>query len=220
MMVTDCMASFGKRLAPDQLWTEAETKSLFALGQQYAECVSVQPFEDVLGNIYQELASQYGKKLLGQYFTPAPVAQMLAKLQHQPAIFERQATVSASDPAVGSGVMLLQFLNVIAEDNPNHLERVFIHGIDLDRVCVRIATLQVLANNFFHQLNLRKLEMWHGNALDDPAKLQCYFSGATQGFLDAASQEQPENPTPSPDPQKNPKIRSKTNEDNGQMDLF
>lgn len=177
------MASFGKRLDPDKLWTEAETKHLFALGQQYAECVHAEPFGDILGNIYHELASQYGKKLLGQFFTPTPIAQMMAKMQYQPKIFQQQETVSISDPTVGSGVMLLQFLEAVFSDNPEYLQRVSVHGIDLDILCVRMATLQVLSNNLIHQLNIGEVQMWHGDTLGDPQELQCYFSAATQNFL-------------------------------------
>ena len=77
-MLDDCLAGFGKRLS--QPWKEQTNERLFELGGLYANAVIENPWADVLGGVYQELASNYGRKALGQFFTPAEVTKCIAQM--------------------------------------------------------------------------------------------------------------------------------------------
>ena len=134
----DIMAGFGLRLKGNELWTEDQTKHLFALGQQYAEAVRANPFEDILGQTYQEIATNFGKKHMGQYFTPGSMAGMMAQIQYEPRWFEEKEVVFMQEPASGSGVMALEFLKAVYQDNPDYVHRLSISCIDLDRLCARM----------------------------------------------------------------------------------
>lgn len=198
MMLKDCMASFGIRLKEHEYWTEEQTAHLFALGQQYAQCVQANPFGDVLGHVYQELVSSYGKKMLGQFFTPASIARMTAEINYSPELFENQETVRFLEPTVGSSVMPLQFMSTVHNDNPEYLRKLSITGVDLDIVCVQMSTLQLLANNLIHQLNLGEIAVFHGDSLGRPDDLVQYFGASTEEFLRLAKiqdnrDEKPEN---------------------------
>jgi type I restriction-modification system DNA methylase subunit len=82
---------------------------------------------DILGTIYEERIT-YGEH--GQYFTPQPIAAMLASIVATDG-------VSVSDPAgCGSGRMLL----AAAKTSPNAK----MHGVDRDQCCAKITTLNMM----------------------------------------------------------------------------
>ncbi len=74
----DNMASFSHKL--NTPWDEPTNTHLFELGRLYAQQIIAQPFADILGETYQALATNYGRKSLGQYFTPHEVAQALQRV--------------------------------------------------------------------------------------------------------------------------------------------
>lgn len=179
-MLDDCLASFGKRLL--EPWTEKQNEHLFALGGQYSRAVFENPFQDVLGIIYQELATSYGKKGMGQYFTPDSIAMMMAKIQYDSKIFEKKGAVTVYEPTAGSGVMLLGFMRNIMMQNPEFLRKLSLTAIDLDLICVKMTVLQVLANNLIHKGNLGEVKVFHGNSLGNPEDLSLFFHASTPEF--------------------------------------
>ena len=164
-MIDDCLASCGiplKNIPPEEVHS-----ILFDLGQQYAQCVMESPpFYDVLGTVYMELVGQYGQKALGQYFTPWPVASMMARMVYHDAVIPDVGLYRMSDPACGSGVMALAFASSVMDSNgPEVLKRVSFTGIDVDYLCARLFALQLLGNCMIHRVELGEVLVFHGNAL-------------------------------------------------------
>ena len=155
----------------------------------YARCIQDAPFADILGMVYQSLASNYGTKALGQYFTPEPLANMMAKMTYNQQIFENQHAVRFSEPASGSGIMVLSFMKTVFEDSPDYMKKLSVTVVDLDVTCVKMSVLQVLANNLIHQLNLGEIKAFQGNSLGDPAKLNSFYHASTPEF-DALMEKQ------------------------------
>ncbi len=184
-MIDDCMASLGKRL--DEPWSDSQNSHLFELGGQYSRAVQENPFQDVLGMIYQELATNYGKKGLGQYFTPDHLAMVMAKIQYSSEQFEKPGVVTVCEPAVGSGVMLLAFMKNIMQEKPEFLRKLSVTGVDLDMTCVKMSVLQVLANNLIHSGNLGEIRMFQGSSLGDPHDLSLFYHASTPEFDELAS---------------------------------
>ena len=179
-MIDDCLASMGKRLS--QPWSDDQNSLLFDLGGLYAQTVIENPFSDVLGAIYQELASGYGKKRMGQYFTPDSIAECMAMMQLDKADLDAKKIITVCEPCVGSGTMLLAFFRVALSYGSHYLQKISVTGIDLDQLCVKIATLQILANNLLHNGNLGEIVMLRGNSLGDPKDLTTFYHASTPSY--------------------------------------
>ncbi len=126
---------------------------------------------DPLGDIYiREIT--YGEH--GQFFTPQPIADMMAAIIHTPSKSEPGREV-VCDPCCGSGVMLL----AAAKQNPD----VFLSGIDLDRRCAMMTTLN---------MSMRGLEadIYHGDALSQ--EMHTVWMVRHGGFIQ--EKEKPETP--------------------------
>lgn len=140
------------------------------------------PFRDVLGDVYMQLVSAWGKSALGQYFTPEPIAQLMAAMTG-PSELPTTGLFKACDPAVGSGVMMSAFLRQILEtQGPDALKRVSVTGIDLDPVCIRMFALQMLANCNIHRFQIGELLAFHGNALGDLSRLTTILHASAPGI--------------------------------------
>lgn len=103
-------------------------------------------FADILGPVYMDLAGRWAKQSLGQYFTPWPICRLMASATLAQDIAERleDGDVSVSDPACGSGAMLLAVRSVVAERFGRAASaRVKCFGQDIDRVCVQMARIQL-----------------------------------------------------------------------------
>jgi len=210
MILDDCLAGFGVRL--EKAWEPEVEKHLFKLGGLYADAVINAPFSDLLGGVYQELSSQFNRKGMGQYFTPESVATLKAKMVFSSDDFEKKPVVTFCEPTVGSGVLALAFMAVTHEENPHYLEKLSMTMIDLDRMCVKMATLQVMANNLVHSRKLGEIRAYHGNSLGDPKNLSLFYHASTPEF-DAASEKEDATTPAKP---KTP-LRSDIT---GQLDLF
>lgn len=145
---------------------------LFELGQMYARSVlAAAPFTDVLGDTYMDLVSTGGQKILGQYFTPEPIARLMVGLT-APDISEinNAELFRLYEPSCGSGVMVLQFMRYLVENHgPDVLEKISVTGIDLDSVCAKMFAVQMLANGMIHGFSYGELLVCQGNSLGDAA---------------------------------------------------
>lgn len=101
---------------------------------EYQLHLRANPYTDPLGEYFQEHISN-GKQ--GQYFTPEPIATLLAKIQGRAPITHKLI----EDPACGSGRLLLHFAK-------HHPENLFM-GSDISPTCTKMAAL----NFFFHNLS-------------------------------------------------------------------
>ncbi len=115
----------------------------------YAEAVEANPFQDILGELFMRLDIQSARA--GQYFTPFPIAEMMARMQFDKDLFKRQVEekgeVTVCDPAVGSGVMLLAFASVVHRELGRWgTDRLRLYGQDIDLRCVNMCRIQLRMN--------------------------------------------------------------------------
>lgn len=136
----------------------------------YIEAVQrSEPFEDVMGSVYMECASHWGRSEMGQYFTAQTVADTMALMllgtdthDHKP---DGQLW-RVIDPCVGSGVMLLSMSRAILRDNgPDALKHWSMTGVDLDRTCSMMFAVQMLANCAVHGFRFGEIVALTGNSL-------------------------------------------------------
>lgn len=116
-------------------------------------------FNDVLGNVYHEL--EIHNERAGQYFTPYPICQMMAKTQIVPGIndtIEQQGFVRASEPACGSGALIIALADEMHQQQINYQQRLHVTAVDLDQCCAHTAYVQ------FSLLHIPAVVI-HGNTL-------------------------------------------------------
>ncbi len=105
------------------------------MSQMFGELVDAMTRDenDILGDLFQGSIT-YGEA--GQFLSPQSIAELLARMSVDPdARPTRDRTIYVSDPACGTGRMLLAATNV----NP-HLECV---GVDVDARCVKITSVNL-----------------------------------------------------------------------------
>lgn len=134
----------------------------------YEDLVSrEEPWTDILGPVYMDLGSRWGKQTLGQFFTPQSIATMMSMMS----VFGMEEApdnkvIRACDPACGSGVMMLSLAQaVLKQGGPEALKRHSFTGVDLDPICARTMALQFMANCAIHQIEVGELVVLHGNSL-------------------------------------------------------
>ena len=83
------------------------------------------PFSDVLGPYYIEIGSQFSRSFRGEFYTPKPVGDLMAKmLIDAPAVIEAGRAITVSDPASGSGGLVLSVAAEFAKAKAVDLLRV------------------------------------------------------------------------------------------------
>jgi len=138
----------GFRAALDR-YTYEQGRELGRLFGLYVEAVEDLPFRDILGSLFMRL--DVNSVRAGQYFTPWPIAEMMARMTFDREEFLRlvkeRGSVSVCDPACGSGVMLLAFGKVVHDalgrDGTNGLR---LYGTDIDSRCVAMCRIQLRMN--------------------------------------------------------------------------
>lgn len=115
----------------------------------YVSAVEAEPFRDVLGELFMRLDVNSARA--GQYFTPWSIAEMMARMQFDRAVFEKtvaeKGMVTVCDPAVGSGVMLLAFAKVVHDElGRQGLKHLRLYGQDIDQRCVNMCRIQLRMN--------------------------------------------------------------------------
>lgn len=130
-------------------FTFSQGQELGRLFNLYLETVEELPFTDILGPLFMRLDSRSARS--GQYFTPAPVAEMMARMSFDGGLFRRtvreHGTFSVCDPAAGSGVMLLAFARIVHDDSGREgVSRLRLYGMDIDRRCVTMCRIQLRMN--------------------------------------------------------------------------
>jgi len=115
----------------------------------YTDTVEEMPFRDILGELFMRLDVNSARS--GQYFTPWPIAEMMARMQFSRERFEalvaEKGEVTVCDPAVGSGVMLLAFAKVVHDElGRKGLGKLKLYGTDIDQRCVLMCRIQLRMN--------------------------------------------------------------------------
>lgn len=124
-----------------------------------------------------------------QYFSPGTICRFMAEMQFNEELLEKKKTVSICEPSIGAGGMLLAFLQVIMGKNPEYMKKLSVCSINLDPICVKMTTLQIMANLLIHQQVLGKLLMFHGNSLDKPQNLSTFYHASTPLFMSLQKEE-------------------------------
>lgn len=77
------------------------------------------PFEDVLGAYYLEVASKSTKDLRGEFYTPQAISRLMARMSFEPEqIIAANRPISVLEPASGAGGMILAMAELLT---PQHV---------------------------------------------------------------------------------------------------
>ena len=130
-------------------YTYEQGQELGRLFNLYLQAVEELPFRDILGTLFMRL--DVNSVRAGQYFTPWPLAEMMARMTFDRDSFletvSERGTVSVNDPAVGSGVMLLAFAKVVHDAlGREGTDRLRLNGMDIDVRCVNMSRIQLRMN--------------------------------------------------------------------------
>ncbi|MDN0082366.1 N-6 DNA methylase [Crenobacter sp. SG2305] len=154
----------------DRIPDDARAKITTAIGE-YDAALQRYPWADLLGDVYQALASQGARQSLGQFFTPDHVCRLISQMNYKTIPANRKELFRVSDPACGGGAMLLAFCNEVLErQGPEALQGVGVYACDLDAYCARMCAVQLLANCFSQQVELGEIVVLRGNSLSDERK--------------------------------------------------
>ena len=115
----------------------------------YVDATEAEPFRDILGEVFMRLDVK--SVAAGQYFTPACIAEAMARMSFNREEFERlvreKDEVTVCDPCVGSGVMLLAFAKVVHQEFGRWgTNRLRLYGTDIDQRCVHMCRIQLRMN--------------------------------------------------------------------------
>lgn len=100
---------------------------------------------DVLGRVFHAL--ELHNKYKGQYFSPDAICQMMAMMTVGDADdmkerIARRGFITAMEPCVGSGAMILALARAMREAGINYQEHLHVTAIDIDPKCVHMAYIQ------------------------------------------------------------------------------
>lgn len=116
---------------------------------------------DYLGEVYMQIASMSKSKVLGQFFTPFHICEMMARVQLgdiKCLISKSQMEnrrVSIMEPCAGSGAMLLACKKVIIEEVGLYgLDHFEFFAQDIDPVCVKMCRVQMTLTDYRYMTNL------------------------------------------------------------------
>lgn len=100
---------------------------------------------DVLGELYMTLGVSNAD--MGQFFTPPSISCLLSKLaidsEHIHSQVKRRGFVTLSEPASGSGAMVIAFANSMLELGINYQQHLHVTLVDLDIRAVHMAFIQL-----------------------------------------------------------------------------
>lgn len=112
--------------------------------------------DDLLGDAYEYLMRHFAVqsgKAKGQFYTPAEVSRVMAKIVGAGAAQSQSETVY--DPTCGSGSLLIK----VADEAPRGLT---IYGQEIDNATAALARMNMILHD--HE----SAEIWQGNTLADP----------------------------------------------------
>lgn len=117
--------------------------------------------QDLLGELYMALGLGNDKK--GQFFTPYDVCRCMAEMNWGNASdqIEENGWISANDPAVGAGALLIAFANTFRRHNVNYQQSVLFvaQEIDFTTACMCYIQLSLLGCPGY---------VYVGNTITDP----------------------------------------------------
>lgn len=98
---------------------------------------------DFLGTVFMHLNLGDGYK--GQYFTPQSIAEMMAKitLSNCHKMIEQKGYIALSEPACGSGVMIIASVNYLMAEKFNPQQQLWVHCQDVDFSAAMMCYIQL-----------------------------------------------------------------------------
>ena len=126
-------------------YTDDERKKIESLAQITVSAYEQNPQQDFLGELYMRL--DFGDSWHGQYFTPWPIAYVMAQMTLGPEKqqLDEKGYISVCDPACGAGCMLLAAAATYQDssDTPTYQDDVLFVGQDLDRNVALMCYIQL-----------------------------------------------------------------------------
>jgi len=134
-----------------------------------------QEIHDYLGDAYMYLS--IGNARAGQYFTPWPVARMMAEMLWSKEEYEKAKAenrkLTLDDPCVGSGVMLLAWKAVIIKNlGIEGLDQYGFYGQDVDELMVHMCRIQMWLTDYRYMADLLIVTAYEMKELKDQGKLK------------------------------------------------
>ena len=125
-----------KKYSRDELYEFPKMLSHLTLALE--EC-----HNDFLGEIFMEL--EIGNSNLGQYFSPYSISKLISELNcgDLDEQLKNKAFVSLSEPACGSGSMIVAFAEVMRSKGFNPQQQLFVECWDLDVVASMMCYIQL-----------------------------------------------------------------------------
>lgn len=98
---------------------------------------------DILGRLFGELG--LGNKWAGQFFTPDHVARMMGQIAvfDKKQLIEDKGFIKTGEPAIGSGVMVINFALAMLDEKINPQQTLLVTGVDIDIKCIYMAYIQL-----------------------------------------------------------------------------
>lgn len=98
---------------------------------------------DFLGEAY--MANDLGNSNRGQFFTPQPICDLMAKMQMSTTdeTIEKKGFITAHEPACGAGATIIGLYNAMIEAKYNPQKQLYVEAIDLDPICADMAYIQL-----------------------------------------------------------------------------
>lgn len=169
LFVAEALRSFGIQIRDPEPGADVFPRVLEATTAYRAAVLQGEPFADLLGDVYQEEASKGHRDASGQFFTPWPLARMIAEMtlgDWEPGPSPSGGLWRLGEPACGSGGMLLAALSVLSDRyRPEALLLWDLDASDLDLTCARTCALQVVANLSLRAWSVGRIVVRHANSL-------------------------------------------------------
>lgn len=127
---------------------DAFIKITSRLWAQYYLAQDQKDWIDPLGDLYEEITSRHKSSMMGQFFTPKTICDLMAMIGANPEEFNQKV----NDPACGSGRLLL------AHEKASRGN--YLIGADLDNMCAKMAAINCCMHN-------HRAEIYHGDTLQN-----------------------------------------------------
>lgn len=98
-------------------------------------------FGDLLGEIY--MALEIGSKNLGQFFTPYSLSKLCAQLTLDKKLIESKRYITASEPACGSGGMIVALADAMYSEGYNPQQQLVANCVDVDQTAAMMCYIQL-----------------------------------------------------------------------------
>lgn len=101
-------------------------------------------YVDILGTVFHDL--RLHNKWAGQFFTPGNVCDMMAEMAWGDSfsnIIQEKGQITVSEPACGSGAMVLSFATTMARRGYNPEKSLLADMWDIDARCIHMAYVQM-----------------------------------------------------------------------------